>query len=117
VRRFSWLVTLPLLVVAVVFAVANRQTVPVRLWPLRIELELPLFLLVLGALGLGLLAGMVAGWLGAGGARRRAREERARAEALAAEVERLHRDQALARPAPDAEPARRPPLRLAGGQR
>ncbi len=115
-RRLSWIVSLPLLVVAVVFAVTNRHAVPVRLWPLQLELELPLYLLVLVALALGLLAGMLIGWLSAGGARRRARAARAKADALAQELERLKRDQALARSAAvPAEPARRP-LRLVGSQ-
>ena len=118
-RRLSWIVTLPLLIVAVVFAVTNRHAVPVRLWPLQVELELPLYLLVLVALAVGLLAGALIGWIGAGGARRRAREARARADALARELEQVRHDRALARPEPSrsetGETAPRRPLRLVGG--
>ena len=72
--------------------------------------------MVLGALALGLLAGVLGGWLGASGTRRRLRQERERAERLEAEVARLKRDQALAQaPVPGSLPPRAP-LRLAGGR-
>ncbi len=110
------LVLLLLAVLAVAFAVPNRHVVPLNLWPFRLELQAPLFLMVLGALALGLLAGVLGGWLGASGTRRRLRQERERAERLEAEVARLKRDQALAQaPVPGSLPPRAP-LRLAGGR-
>ncbi len=117
-RRLSLLFTLPLIVLAVAFAVTNRHGVPLRLWPFHLELEAPLYVLVLGGVVIGLLVGFLAGWLGAGGARRRLRQERARADRLEAEVARLKRDQALLQPPLGGEPAAppRPPLRLAGGR-
>jgi len=111
------LVTLPLTVLAVAFAVTNRHAVPLNLWPFRLELQAPLFLMVLGALLLGVALGLLAGWLGAGRTRRRLRLERERAERLEAEVARLRRDEALTQAPPVASlpPAARPSLRLAGG--
>lgn len=112
-RRLSLVVTLPILIVAVVFSVTNRHAVPVRLWPLRLEVDLPLFLLVLAALALGMLAGALAAWLAAGRARGRARREHRRAELAEAELRRLRQAAKT-----ESQPAAAPPaLRLAGKQR
>lgn len=61
-RVLSWLIGLPLAAVVVAFAVANRAPVVVVPWPLPFEIEMPVYLLALGALALGLLIGMVWGW-------------------------------------------------------
>lgn len=101
--RLAWIVTLPALVVAVVFALANRQSANVRLWPLKLELELPVFLLVLGGLGLGLFIGGLVGWMSVGRARQRAHLANLRASRLEAEVEKLRRQP----PSPAEKPAPR----------
>ena len=49
--------------VAVIFAVTNRQAATVSLWPLPFEATLPLYLVVLGAAAIGLLVGVAASWL------------------------------------------------------
>ena len=46
-RRLSWIISIPLMVIAVVFAVVNRQSTQVNLWPFDFELQAPLFLVVL----------------------------------------------------------------------
>ena len=91
-RYVSWILTVPLMIVAVVFAITNRGGTTLNLWPLGITVEAPLFILVLGSALVGLLAGGAIAWLSAGAVRRRAREARHRAEALEREVARLRRE-------------------------
>jgi putative membrane protein len=82
--RLSLLITLPLTVVLVVFAIANRGGATISLWPLPIALDLPIFLLVLGPLALGLFSGLAWLWTPLTLARRRARKAEARIAALEA---------------------------------
>jgi uncharacterized integral membrane protein len=112
-RALSLLITLPLLVVIAVFSVVNRQAVTLNLWPLQETVELPLFVITLAGAALGLLAGAAIGWLSAGPARRRLREERARVRALEARLADLARQQALGEARPE-QPGGW--LRLAGGR-
>lgn len=114
-HRFSLLLTLPLLAVAVVFSVVNRHAVTLSFWPFQTELQLPLFVLVLAGLIVGVLIGFLVAWFSAGTLRRRLRYERERVRTLESEIERLKRDHALAQPpAPPPLPAAAPaPLRLA----
>jgi putative membrane protein len=68
-----------LLLILVVFAVANKGAVTVSVEPLPFVIELPLYLLVFAAILLGLLIGALAGWLAAwSSARRKAEAERQR---------------------------------------
>jgi len=89
VKRLSWILTVPLMVLAVVFAIANREVVTLDLWPLAIVVQLPLFLLVLGSALVGLLAGGIIVWFSGGQTRRRLREARREGIELAREAERL----------------------------
>jgi uncharacterized integral membrane protein len=71
-------ILIPLAVVIVAFAVANRQMVTVSLDPFSAErpassLTLPLFVLVIGLLIAGVLIGGAASWLRHGNLRRTAR--------------------------------------------
>ncbi len=69
--------------VAVAFAVSNRNDVSVDLWPLPIvDFPVPLYAIVLAVGFVGFIGGAVVGWLSAGGARRRARTQARRASAL-----------------------------------
>lgn len=56
------LAAVPLALLTVLFAVDNRQPVTVGLWPLPWSVDMPLSLAVLGALAVGLVAGIAAGW-------------------------------------------------------
>ena len=85
-RLVHWVVTLPVAVVAVLFAVSNREGVTVTLWPLPVRLEAPLYLVVLLALVAGFLVGELIAWINAGRARRLARERARRIEALEREL-------------------------------
>jgi putative membrane protein len=53
-----------LLLLLVVFAVANRQSVAVSLDPLPFAIDLPLYLLVFAIFLLGLVLGALGQWLG-----------------------------------------------------
>jgi len=74
-RRFAWIVTLPIIAIIAVFAVDNRQGVDLELWPLPWALPpVPLFLLVLCAILFGFLIGVAAMWFSGARQRRRLRE-------------------------------------------
>jgi len=106
VKRLSWIVTLPITAVAVVFAVANRQSVTLELWPFGISITLPLFLLVLASLLIGFLLGALVLWLSSGRARARTRAAASKSSDLERELAQLRRKLAEAPPgeAPPGEP-------------
>lgn len=94
VKRVSYIVTIPLALLAAVFAVANRQSATLDLWPLGISVNLPTYLIVLGALALGFFAGAFVAWTSSGvKRRRRLRESRHQADDLRREVARLKQAQ------------------------
>jgi uncharacterized integral membrane protein len=88
--RLRLLVTLPLLLVVVLFAVVNRQAVAVNFWPLPWAMDLPLYAVAFGAFFLGAVSGGLAVWLGGVRKRRRERQRAATsaADALAADMPR-----------------------------
>ena len=96
-RFLSFLITLPLTLLVVDFAVSNRQSVPMGLFPLVDQVEMPLFLPVVLALVIGLLAGAVFVWLSGHGTRVKARREAKRAQQLERELAEA-RTAALLRP-------------------
>ena len=111
-KRLSWIVTLPVALVVVVFAVANRDGVAINLWPIGLDLNVPLFAVVLGGFLAGFLVGAVIMWLSGAKLRTRTRRLRYRAEELERELNRLQR-QAEAAKAGAAETPATP--RLASG--
>lgn len=96
-RLLSWIVGLPLALAAVLFAVSNRQTVKLDLWPLPFAVDVPAYLAVLAPLALGIIIGGIVAWLGGGAARRDARQQRRRVQELERQVD------VLRQPAQDAE--------------
>ena len=62
-KFFTSLLGLFVLAVALAFALANRQSATISLWPFGIEVQAPLYLLTLGTFFLGLLSGAVIAWL------------------------------------------------------
>lgn len=106
VRILGWLLAFPLIVLAVVFAVANRHDLRLELWPLPWVLDLPVYLAVLGALVLGMIIGAVATWLSGHSARANARLHRRRAESLERQLDaaRADAEQAKALAAPKPQP-------------
>src|SRR5262245_19054190 len=88
------LILIPLAVVIVLLAVANRQAVTISLDPFLSEPQVlsvspPLFLLILFTLIAGVIIGGVASWLRQSKWRRTARQAQAEVRALRAETEAL----------------------------
>jgi lipopolysaccharide assembly protein A len=86
VRLVHWVVTAPLALVVVVFAVSNRDSILVTFWPLPMALAAPIYLVVLLALLVGFLFGELVAWLNAGRTRREMRNRGRRIEALEREL-------------------------------
>jgi len=61
-RYLSWIITIPIALVIVSFAVSNRDPVDLALWPLPFEITVPLYVAALVALVLGFLAGGFVAW-------------------------------------------------------
>jgi len=110
-------ILIPLAVVIVAFAVANRQMVTVSLDPFSAErpastLTLPLFGLVIGLLIVGVLIGGAASWVRHGNLRRTARRFERDIRELRSEIASLrHAAGGGARPPEPAKPRERLQLR------
>jgi uncharacterized integral membrane protein len=102
VRRLAWIITLPVTVLVVVFAVANRQEITINLWPLEETATYPLFMVVLGALVFGFLLGAVIMWLSEGRLRDRARRLRYEKEDIEREFAFVQRQKAKSEATPAA---------------
>ena len=109
-KLFMMFVVVPLGLLLVVFAVANRQAVTVSLDPFgadagALSATMPLFLLILALLGIGVLFGGMTTWINQGKWRRAARRAQAEARALRIDHETLKMEiaarEARALPAPD----------------
>jgi len=72
-KLVSWLLLAPLALLMIAFAVANRAAVEVRLDPLPVTLETPLFALAFVCVFVGLVSGGAAAWLAGARWRRLAR--------------------------------------------
>ncbi len=81
-KLFYRLVFIPVAAAFVVFAIANRHPVTLNLWPLPWEIDLPVYIAVLGTLAVGMAAGAAAQWITDGKWRRRARAGRRSTAAL-----------------------------------
>ena len=77
------------LLIGVLIAVSNSQPVQLALWPLPHLIVMPVYLLVVGVLFLGVLAGLGLGWWAGRHHRRRARTASGEAARLEREVQRL----------------------------
>lgn len=104
-RRFlAGLVGIPLAVLIVVFAVANRGDVTVSFDPFApdapaISASLPLFAVILIALMVGVVVGGVASWTRQGKWRKEAKRRRVETQRLEAEREAARREASAARQA------------------
>jgi uncharacterized integral membrane protein len=83
------LIALPLLLLLVLFALSNRQPVPLRLWPTDYTVEPPLSLAVLCGMAVAFLAGGLLVWISALAQRRRARRAEQTVRLLEAQVQEL----------------------------
>jgi hypothetical protein len=101
ISLLRWTVYLPLALLILWFALANRGWVKISLDAsqtgefAKYSFEAPLFLVVMTGMAIGVLAGGVACWFGHRSVRRAARVARAEAAKAQAEVEKL-RQAALA---------------------
>jgi uncharacterized integral membrane protein len=77
------------ILLAVLVAVSNSQSVQLALWPLPHLIVLPLYLMVIVLLLMGVLVGLGIGWWAGRRYRRRAREQTNEAARLDREVARL----------------------------
>jgi lipopolysaccharide assembly protein A len=103
--KFLWWIVLAIVaVVLILFAISNRQTVSVGLWPLPALVELPLYLVLLGTLLLGFIVGELTGWIGGWRWRREARRGRERIAMLEREIESERAQRAASRVALTATP-------------
>ena len=93
------------ILIGVLIAVSNRQPVQLALWPLPHLVVMPVYLLVIGVLLLGILAGLGMGWWAGRHHRRRAREASGEAARLDREVQRLREATAATAPAPAVDAA------------
>jgi len=100
-RIVGWVVLVPLSLVLIVFALANRQLTVVNFNPLVAADALaspgagvPLFLVIFVFLLLGVVLGGIAAWFAAGEVRRDRRRWRREAERLGRELDALRRGSA-----------------------
>ena len=95
-RVVFWIVALPIVAIAMAFAVSNHENVTIDLWPAPYRLDVPLYIAVTGALLLGFVVGVTYGWIGSLRARHRARAEAKRADKLVRDNEELRHKLTLA---------------------
>ena len=88
-KILSRVLFLVFVLLAVLIAVSNSQSVQLALWPLPHLVVLPLYLMVVVLLLVGVLAGLGIGWWAGRHYRRRAREQTNEAARLDREVARL----------------------------
>ena len=86
-KLLSWLITLPLALVTVFLAIANRHRVSLNLDPFNQEnpalaLEMPLIFVILASIFLGLIVGAGAVWVSQGRHRKTARQGKSELAAL-----------------------------------
>lgn len=74
VKYFSWIITLPITLFVVVFALSNMHEVTFGLWPLDDTFTLELYIAVLLTFLVGFICGGIVLWFSAGKVRRRARK-------------------------------------------
>ena len=101
-KRISWILTVPLIIVAVVFLTSNREPVTLDFYPFELSAQISLRWVLLACVGFGLVVGGLATWLSAGPTRRRARQARRRVAELEQEAVRLRQERDRA---PSAAPA------------
>jgi len=96
-RIFNWIIGVPVALVVVAFAIANRQWVTVSFDPLSRDqpfaaVSMPLWALFFCGAFVGLIAGWIAAWLAQGKWRKATREARLELVRAKDEMARLKRD-------------------------
>ena len=83
------LVAVPLLLLLVLFALSNTETVRIGLWPTDFAMDVPLSIAVLGGMGAAFLLGGVLVWFSVLAQRSRARHAEAQVRILDEQVAEL----------------------------
>ena len=104
-RLLFWIFVLVVALVLALFAVSNRESVTLGLWPVPFLVEIPLYVAMLAALSVGFVLGQLAAWIAGRQRRRDARQRRRRLASLESEL-RATQAQLLG-------PAERAPTRMA----
>lgn len=104
-KILRWIVAFPIILICVVFAVANREMVRFELWPLPFSADLPLYLAVLGTFVIGLIVGLAFAYMAGHSKRVMARQEHRRAVMLDHENAGLRAQLESAKAAASAVPA------------
>lgn len=91
-RLITIFITIPLAIILIALAVANRGSVPLRLDVFdpdnpALTIQAPMFIWLLGALALGVLAGGIGAWFAQGKHRKMERRYKKEAATLRYEVE------------------------------
>ena len=110
-RRLSFIISIPIMVVLVVFAIDNRESISLSFWPLPWTLALPGFAALFVTLLIGFFAGAIAAWLSGGRTRQRLRQTSETARAQAHQIAEHERRLAAQRPAPSVAGATLPTTR------
>ena len=90
-RILRWIVGLPIAILVIAFAIANRRWVTLSFDPFsadapKVAMDMPLWLLFFAGIFLGLIVGWIAAWFAQGKHRKAAREARAEASKLQSEL-------------------------------
>lgn len=93
-HRFAWIVTVPIALLIILFALMNRQQVALSLWPLPWDIVAPLFLFTLGAIVFGFLFGALTAWFSGGATRQKLRAAHRALSETRDELARVKRQQA-----------------------
>lgn len=96
-RILRWAVGLPIALLVISFAVANRRWVTLSLDPFsqeapKLAMDLPLWLLFFLGIFVGLVIGWIGSWFAQARHRKAARDARAEAAAMQAELAELRRE-------------------------
>lgn len=99
-RFFNWIVGLPIAVIVIAFAVANRQWVEVSFDPLSrvapwASIPMPLWALLFFGIFIGVIAGWIGCWFAQGKWRKAAKDTRLELKHAQDEAQRLKRQPGL----------------------
>lgn len=103
-RALYWILAGALAALAGLFALNNRGELTVDFWPVGPELQMPVFVALVGSLYLGFALGAVIAWFATVRVRRRARAAERKAAELDADLQALKAKQAAATPPAVAPP-------------
>ena len=81
-----WIFVLLVALVLALFAVSNRESVALGLWPVPFLVEIPLYVAMLAALAVGFVIGEFAAWIAGRRWRREARQRRRQIASLEGEL-------------------------------